>query len=204
MSPTADLRRNTRVIELPVVPKPRPGMAMGTMGLLIFLLSLTMLFLASIVGYLVIRFRAETWPPPGLPPLPAGLWISTAVLLVSSVTIQRALNHVRNNRPAALKRDLLITSGLGFAFLALQSFNWWKLLSFPMQPNLYVFTFLMLTGLHAVHVIGGLIPLGCTTFKAFHEAYSPQRHQGVLHCVLYWHFLDGIWMVLFLLLMLFS
>ena len=60
----------------------------GVLGMWVFLATLTVLFLAAIVGYLVVRLKATAWPPPGMPRLPAGLWLATVVLFAGSVTIQ--------------------------------------------------------------------------------------------------------------------
>src|SRR5436305_39720 len=91
----------------------------GTIGMALLLVSLSVLFLASIVGY--IAFRSQTlhaqhtphWPPPGLPPLPASLWLSTLVILATSLTIQVAYNAIRKNLEQKLRTWLYITFALG-------------------------------------------------------------------------------------------
>jgi cytochrome c oxidase subunit 3 len=176
----------------------------GTFGMMVFLLSLSVLFLASIIGYLVVRSRAAEWPPPGSPKLPAGLWVSTVIILVSSGTIQSALNSVRRNRLGALIGFMLMTLLLAVVFLVSQAVNWAWLMSIQAttQAELYLFTFYLLTGLHAAHVIGGVVLLSVVTAKAFRGAYSPQHHPGVRYAAMYWHFLDGVWLVMFVLLFL--
>ena len=66
-----------------------------------------------------------------------------------------------------------------------------------MRTNLYGFLFYLLTGLHALHVVGGLVPLAVTTARAWQGKYTAVAHAGVEHVALYWHFLDVIWLVLF-------
>jgi heme/copper-type cytochrome/quinol oxidase subunit 3 len=61
----------------------------------IFLAALTVLFLAAIAGYLVVRLKASDWPPPGMPRLPGGLWLATLVLLAGSITIELARRAIR-------------------------------------------------------------------------------------------------------------
>ena len=183
----------------------------GTTGMAILIVSLSVLFIASIVAYIIIRtqmelrFRAaglpESWPPPGLPPIPRTLWLSTAVILLSSITIQRALNAVRHDHRKALLRNLLITFSLGLLFLALQTMNWCEFY-FAIKPGTqfagpYLGMFYTLTGLHAAHVIGGLIPLAIVTTRAFNEKYSRNFHPGIRYSTVYWHFLDAIWLALF-------
>jgi cytochrome c oxidase subunit 3 len=176
----------------------------GLLGLWILLLSLSVLFAASVVGYLAVRLRAPVWPPPGMPGLPPGLWASTAVLVACSVFLHRAVRSARTDRQDALRRSLAIAFALGILFLLLQAANWMQLIAREMTPRsgLYGFTFFVLTGLHAAHVIGGLISLAIVARRAFRGRYSSFFHSGVGYCALYWHFLDGVWIVLFVVLLL--
>lgn len=184
----------------PDVPtKERPAPGAGPFGLAIFLASLGVLFIASLVAYAAIRFEADVWPPPGLPPLPRTLLLSTALILAGSVTIQVALSFARANRQWALRASLLATMLLGVGFLVSQSVSWAKLVVSHTTPtaHLYGWLFYFLTGLHAVHVIGGLIPLGVVTVNAFYGRYSPIRYSAVRFCTMYWHFLGVVWITLY-------
>jgi cytochrome c oxidase subunit 3 len=180
--------------------KPVPGA--GALGMVVFLASLSVLFLASLVGYLVIRVRADVWPPAGSPDLPGSLWLSTAVILASSLTVHLALAGIRKGNPVRLLVGLLATTALGVAFLMLQAFNWIELVGVDVSPkkDLYGFTFYLLTGLHAAHVVGGLIPLGITVVRAFLGRYTWASYSGVRNVAMYWHFLDVVWLVMFALL----
>ena len=183
----------------------------GTTGMAILIVSLSMLFIASMVAYITIRMQTElrlraaghtiTWPPPGTPAIPSTLWISTFVILLTSVTIQLALNAIRRDNRKAVLRNLYITSALGLVFLALQTLNWWEFYS-ALHPGTtiggaYLGMFYVLTGLHAAHVIGGLVPLAIVTVRASKGAYSRNFHPGIRYSTIYWHFLDAIWIVLF-------
>jgi cytochrome c oxidase subunit 3 len=190
----------------PVLPDERAAAApldTGRLGMRLMVLALSMLFAASIVGYLLIRFRATTWPPPGMPSLPHGLWISTLIIAISSVAMQAAVRAARGGRRQALQAWMLITTVLGVAFLVSQTLNWFALVAAHLtaKTNLYGFTFYLLTGLHAVHVMGGLIPLGVVTSRAWRGRYSAAFHPGVEYCAIYWHFLAVVWLVLFVVLM---
>ncbi len=175
----------------------------GLLGMKILILALSMLFGASILGYLVIRTRAEVWPPPGVPRLPATLWISTLIIVVSSVTMEWALRAAKAGRAAALRNGMLLTTLLGAAFLVSQTLNWFALVAANLtaKTNLYGFTFYMLTGLHAAHVVGGLIPLTVVTLRAFAGRYSAAAYAGVAYTAVYWHFLAAVWLILFTVLM---
>ena len=178
---------------------PGTSIATGRLGMRLLVASLSMLFGATLMGYVLIRSRAAVWPPPGVPSLPSGLLISTVILLASSATIWVAADGIRQGRQNALRIGLLITFVLGLAFLGSQTISWFSLVirSFTMRTNLYGFLFYLLTGLHAIHVVGGLVPLGVTTARAWQGRYTVDAHDGVEYVALYWHFLDVVWLVLF-------
>lgn len=173
------------------------------MGMMLFLLSLAILFAASLVGFLVIRIiTARQWPS-DFPSLPRVLWLSTVVLILSSITIQWAVNSAKRGRSSGIQAGMLLTTILGFAFLALQIFagtSWLSVVSERWgESEAYRFalaSFYVLTGLHAVHVIAGLIPMTVVTLGAFTGRYGPDHHAGVTYCAMYWHFLDVVWIIL--------
>jgi heme/copper-type cytochrome/quinol oxidase subunit 3 len=183
------------------------SMGMGTFGMVLFLLALTMLFGSTIFGYLYLRSGFETWPPPESPSLPAGLWLSTVLILAASGTIHWALHSVRWDRRKQLLYALLTTSLLGVAFLVNQAANWYDLMQavFPPGHKALVFTstFYMLTGTHALHVIGGLVLLAVVTYKAWRGVYSSTWYPGIRYSVMYWHYLDVVWLIMFAVLYLF-
>jgi len=184
---------------------PRPGASAGMLGMRLFLMALGVLFAASMVGYLVVRLRAPEWPPAGSPRLPEGLWVSTLLLLVSSGTIAAALSSARQGKVRETAAGLWATGALGLAFFATQIYNWQHLITvhrLPAQQNLYAFTFYMLSGLHAAHVIGGLVPMAIAAVRAGRGRYTAQSHAGVEYLAMYWHFLDAVWIVMFVVMML--
>ena len=178
----------------------------GVLGMWVFLAALTVLFLASIVGYLVVRLKATAWPPPGMPRLPAGLWLATVVLLAGSATIHRAHRAIRFGKRAASTRWLQATLALAVAFLAVQAWNWWGLIRLHLTAasNLYAFTFFMLTGLHAAHVIGGIALLAVVVARSLRGRYGSDHRAGVTYAAMYWHFLDAIWILLFAVMVVFA
>lgn len=178
----------------------------GVLGMRIFLLSLSILFAASLVGYFIVRFRSPQWQPLDAADLPNGLWASTLVLLVSSLTMHGALQGIRGGRHDHLRRGLATTLGLGIVFLALQVVAWLQLVAAGVgaRSSLYAFTFYMFTALHGLHVVGGLVPLAIVTFRARHGGYDPTEHAPVVYVSMYWHFLDVVWVVLFSVMKLFG
>jgi cytochrome c oxidase subunit 3 len=172
------------------------------MGIKVLILALSMLFGASLLAYLVIRLRAPAWPPPGMPHLPGALWGSTVIIVISSLTMHAAVRAAREGRGRALAAAMLLTTLLGVLFLLSQTVNWFSLAaaSLTASTNLYGFTFYVLTGLHAAHVIGGVIPLAVVTVRSWQGRYSAAFHPGVEYVAIYWHFLAVVWVVMFTLL----
>lgn len=187
--------------------RPIPGAA--PLGMAVFLVSLGVLFAASLVAYFAVRFNdagLANWHPQGVAGLPNTLWVSTFVLLASSITIHYALGAARTGDQPGVRWGMLLTTLLGVAFLCCQAWSWSQLYANQVGPrgSLYGWTFYMLTALHALHIIGGLIPLTITTVRARKGAYTSEEHTGVTLCAMYWHFLDAVWIVLFSTLMIFS
>jgi cytochrome c oxidase subunit 3 len=178
----------------------------GVLGMWIFLATLTVLFVAAIVGYLIVRMKAADWPPPGLPRLPAGLWLAAPILLIGSATIHRALRLIRSGERTAATRWVGVTLALAFCFLFVQAWNWRGLIRLRLTAatNLYGFTFFMLTGLHAAHVVGGILLLSIVFARARAGRYGSGNHPGVTYAAMYWHFLDAIWLLLFAVMVVFA
>jgi cytochrome c oxidase subunit 3 len=164
-------------------------------------LSLSMLFAGAMAAYLLIRSTHQPWPPPGFPSLPRTLWLSTLAIVLSSLTIHRAVKAVDRDDPPALNRALVFTLGLGVTFLALQMLAWWQIVR-QLDPaagvSQYLKLFYVLSGLHAVHVLGGLGPLAVVTGRALAGRYGCGRSGGVHYSAIYWHFLGAVWCMVFL------
>jgi cytochrome c oxidase subunit 3 len=179
----------------------------GRAGMWIFIVALSVLFLAGIVAHLLIRFQQPVWPPAGVPSISVGgLLVSTLILLASSATLVWAHTGVMQGNQRALRNGLLLTFLLGLAFLVAQGFNWSGPISeymFKKSPAdnspryLYSFLFYAFTWVHAAHVVGGLILLWVVWRKAARGLYSGVFHPGVSYSSIYWHFLGVVWIVLF-------
>ncbi len=192
---------------------PDARFAAGRMGMAIFLISLAVLFVAGIVGYAVIRINfmksAElTWPS-DMPPLPLSLVLSTVILIASSCTLHGALNGIREDMTQRASRLMAATTVMGVGFMLLQAWAWsswfasvgglWE----DSQPHRWALaSFYVLTGIHALHVVGGLVPMFIVTIKAFRKRYSAAHYAGIYYCNMYWHFLGVVWLVLYLILLL--
>ncbi len=184
-------------------PEPSRGQGVSSrrLGMRLFLLSLGILFTACLIGILVIRLRSDQWPPPGSPELPGGLWISTAILAVLSTLLVLAVRAARAGRASETSRLLAASTALGVAFLAAQTSNWIAMVGEgeEIQKTMLAFAFWMLTVLHGLHVLGGLVPLSITAVHAAQGRYigNPEPVELVAD---YWHFLGITWVAIFALL----
>ena len=175
-----------------------PPAAFRRMGMWLLLASLGMLFGASLVGFLVLRMRAEQWPPPGTPPLPGGLWVSTGLLIILSLALVMAVRAARSGRLPTLKRMLGVSVLLAGAFLAAQISNWVRMAANNVLPDqsLFVWFFYLLTILHAAHVLFGLVPMVMVTLRARAGRYTPEDHETIHLVGMYWHFLLITWVAI--------
>ncbi len=172
----------------------------GTFGMMLFLLSLTVLFIAGIAAYALIRITGNQAPPPGTLDMPVLLWGSTIIVLLSSVTAQFALSSLQRERQGNFRRGLILTLGLAILFLFVQGPALYDLLAThndaDVSTRLYGLVFCLIV-LHALHVVGGIIPLVITTINAHRARYDHENANPVKYVVMYWHFLDLIWVVMF-------
>ncbi|MGC4088606.1 MAG: cytochrome c oxidase subunit 3 [Polyangiaceae bacterium] len=187
--------------------RPGPGLSPHRLGLYVLFASLSMLFGTAIVAFLITRAQSPVWRTPEMPALPYGLWLSTLLVVAISGTFQSALIAARSNRPTTLVTRLWVGGALALLFLFAQLQNWTLMshaLARVVVRTLYPYTFYALTGLHAAHVLGGFVPLGIVIWRARRREYSSSRHEGVLLCTQYWHYLGVVWLVLFAVLELIS
>jgi cytochrome c oxidase subunit 3 len=189
-----------------IVPAPQPPSqlsGLGELGMIIFIAALSMFFLASIVIYLLMRHMHHPWPPPGFPELPRSLWLSTLDIVFTSITVQGAVLAARRGDEVGLRRTLLTTLVLAVGFLVLQSYAWYKVWPHVVvvagqAGSSYLTMFYFVTGLHAAHVVGGLVPLVIVTNRAYRGMYGRRNNAAVRHTALYWHFLDVVWCAIFI------
>ncbi|MCZ6598512.1 MAG: cytochrome c oxidase subunit 3 [Planctomycetota bacterium] len=180
-------------------PERPPGTA--ELGLSLIMVAIGTLFLIFLGAYVLMRKNATEWPPPGAPSPPNGLWYSTLILAACSATLGRALAAHRRHQRTLLMSCLSWSLALGLAFLAVQIFLWRGLFAAGLQwANGYGAIFYALTGLHAAHVLGGLLYLAKVFFVARADAKRSGPEIALRLCTVYWHFMGVIWLAIFLLL----
>src|SRR5215510_12371028 len=181
----------------------RPVTASHRLATLFFLMAGTMLFAGLVGGYLVLRFASRAWPSPGMPHLPVRLaGFNTVVIALSSLALHRGVRALRGLDARGLRRGLFAAAGLGVLFLLLQVLQWSILfrggLSFA--GTTYGTTFYVLTGVHAVHALSGVIWLLVIAFRQ-RELWVPDGRQRKIEvCALYWHFVGIVWLGLYVVL----
>ncbi|MFG0247987.1 MAG: heme-copper oxidase subunit III [Phycisphaeraceae bacterium JB051] len=178
----------------------------GRFGMWLFLAALTMLFGACVVGYLIIRFRLANKIALGEIQLPSVLWISTIAILLSSLTIERACGLLQRDKKQGFKQQLIWTDMLAGLFVLTQVPGMLMLLRTHQQlvddgVAMYGMVFMVIL-LHAIHILGGLIPLGMITKRALTTGYTAETFLPVRLLAMYWHFLGIIWLILFAMLFL--
>lgn len=182
----------------PIGDVPTDGpIAMSTpkLGLFVFLAAITSLFSLFISAY-AMRMELADWTPL---PTPGLLWFNTALLFMSSAGMQWAQSGANRGHLEEVRRGLLVGGGFALAFLAGQLVVWQELvdLGYFLQTNPAAAFFYLLTGLHGLHLLGGLVAWGTTTTKAWSGAKLSDIATAVELCTVYWHFLLLIWLVLF-------
>jgi cytochrome c oxidase subunit III len=168
------------------------------------LLVVVMTFSALIGTYIVLSTNGVAeWQPFNLP---VQVWVSTVLILVSSFTYHISNRNLQNDNQESAKKWLLATVVLGGTFISSQILVWSALAyrGVYLRGNPFAGLFYILTFVHAVHVLGGILALGYMVLRSWYETHSEfemLRRKTTSKVVgWYWHFMGGLWIVLFLLL----
>lgn len=171
-------------------------------GFLLFMGTLTVFFLAGMVGYLLIYYLNPGDRTTAEYGVPVSLWISTLFMFGVGYSLHRAIAAVRIERQKPFRRWLYVAGGLALIFLAFQSWGLHRLLAQHQafqneNVKLYGLMF-ALALIHALHVVGGMATLAVVTNRARFDVYDHEHFVGVTLCADYWHFLDAVWIVMLL------
>ena len=188
--------------ELAQVREFKPGISRIFTGFL--LLVVVMTFGGLIAAYIVIATNnVAEWNPFDLP---VQVWISTVIIIVSSLTYHLAQRAIFREDQASARKLLVATTVLGAAFISSQILAWLALTSggLYVRGNPYAGFFYILTAVHAVHVLGGITALGAILLKVWYGVRGDEailRSKTLAQVVgWYWHFMGALWIVLFVLL----
>lgn len=172
-------------------------------GMWVALASILMLFTSLSSAYIVRAASANDWQPLRMPRV---LLLSTALILVSSVTLEFARRKLKSGERRAHKSLLGLTTLLGLGFLGSQIFAWKQLArqGIYISSNPHSSFFYLLTATHGLHLLGGLAGLGFLTLRSrfgTDDELAATKSRAQTDAVsLYWHFMDGLWIYLFVLL----
>ena len=165
-------------------------------GMTVALAGILMFFMALVSAFIVRKGLSNDWHPLEVPKI---LWLNTLMLLASSATIVRARTQLTRGSLAGFRQWWGATTALGLLFLAGQLVAWEQLraagvylASNPSSSFFYVFT-----AAHGLHLLGGIMGL---LFVAFRPTRRLTRSTAAEVASIYWHFMDGLWVFLFLLL----
>jgi cytochrome c oxidase subunit III len=166
------------------------GMALGIVSILMF-------FMALAATFLVLR-GGRNWVPVHIPTL---MWINTVVLLASSTTLEIARRELAQGRLFAYRKLWLLTTALGVSFLVGQILAWRQLVAqgIYLANNAASGFFYIFTGLHALHLVGGVAALIFVAKRNFDQAQVTRTVAAEVTSY-YWHFMDALWLFLLALL----
>ncbi len=160
--------------------------------------AILMFFMALTSSYIVRKGLGGDWQPVRLPAI---LWFNTLVLLVSSAAIEVARRQLGAGAADSFRRWWGLTTGLGIVFLVGQVAAWRQLADAGvfLASNPASSFFYLLTAAHGLHLLGGVVALLYVAFRAWRHSRITQGTAAELASI-YWHFMDGLWVFLFLLL----
>jgi cytochrome c oxidase subunit III len=169
------------------------------LGMLLFIISEIMVFGAFFTAYFFIRVvSADQWFPIDGKDLPVAIAaFNTAILVSSSFTLHWAETCIKNDNRAGFKAGMLTTFLLGATFLFIQ-INEYVHIGFAPHDFAQGSVFYGLTGLHGAHVFVGLTLLLMVVVRAWRGHFSAESHRGVELPGIYWHFVDVMWIVVFM------
>lgn len=158
------------------------------------------MFWAGLTSAYIVRADNGNWLMFNVPSV---FIISTAVIITSSLTMFYAFNSAKKNNYKHVTFGLLATLFLGLAFTALQYSGWKELFNSGIvfggkQSNASGSFFILFVFAHFAHLLGGLISLTIALLKSFRRAYNAENTLGLELSSIYWHFLDILWVFLFL------
>jgi cytochrome c oxidase subunit 3 len=172
----------------------RPSMV--GIGTVVWLASELMFFSGLFAAYFSLRAGDDPWPPHGVELATGRTALATLVLIASSGTMHLAVTAAGHHDRRRAVRWLLVTLGLGLAFIANQAVEY-ATADFSISSNAYGSIFYLLTGFHGLHVIGGLVFMVVVMGVIGGESSRAPVHRVVDVCAYYWHFVDVVWLGVF-------
>jgi cytochrome c oxidase subunit 3 len=166
------------------------------------MVSMIMLFAAFTSAYVVRKGKGE-WLDFEMPQI---FYFSTAIIMISSVTMNWALASAKKNNLKNIRIASFITLALGLTFVICQFKGWGVLVDNKVYAagkfsNPAGSFFYLLTALHALHLFAGIISVAVVSVKSLFNKYNSENYLGIKLCSIFWHFLDILWIYLFVFLL---
>ncbi len=190
----------TRPPELAVYPREAErGRSPAFWGMVMLIFTEATFFFILFISYVYLRFQAgETWPPPPLEkPKLFLISIMTPILVLSSVPAHLADSGIRRGKVWRLRFGLLMTLAQAGAFIGLTIVEWMEKIRtehLVHSTNAYGSIFFTIVGFHGVHVAVGVMLLLWLLVYAFRGRWTVDNHIPVQNIILYWHFVDVVWL----------
>jgi cytochrome c oxidase subunit 3 len=183
------------------------------LGFILFIASEVMFFGGLFAAYFIARADSPQWPPKDLleSMKEAGTassasaelkleillpLIATILLVTSSFTIQYAVMQIAKGNRSGMIWWLFVSLVLAVIFLTMQMYDYSQL-EFTARDTVFGTTFYTLTGFHGAHVAGGAIFMFVCLMRGLGGQFSDKNHEALEACSLYWHFVDVVWIILF-------
>jgi len=184
--------------ELAIDQRAARGSTSPVLGMTLFVASEAMFFAAFFGAYFTIYAATTVWPPLRIPipdlPIPS---IATTLLISSSFFLQAGVRAARRGDAQRVNRWLGVTIVLGIAFLTLQMVDYSRI-GFSIHDGTYASLFFVMTGLHTAHVLGGVLFMMLVFAQSRTGQLSGEHHEPLEAAAIYWHFVDIVWVGLFL------
>jgi len=173
-----------------------PGKSIAWWGMIFFIASEALIFANLIAAYLYLEIRNGNWQ------LPSELWfplVNTFILLGSSFPVHFAGTNAAKGNMRNVKIGFLATIIMGAIFLGGQIYEYSGLFgkNFTPQATIFGSSFFTLTGFHGVHVTVGILFLLIVWLRTLRGDFSAKRHFPLEAAEMYWHFVDGVWVIVF-------
>lgn len=177
--------------------------------LILILIGVTSFFLVLCAAYTYYSITTEFKPVS----LPVIFHANTVIILLSSYTLHQAYRSVKNEESDSYYKNLWLTFGLGMAFIVFQVLGWMELFSKGVGMSSKEYGndggyLVMISSMHIMHIVGGLVPLSIALWKARRRKkdpvqkliydVDPESHFKLRLLEVYWHFIDGLWVYLYL------
>lgn len=177
-----------------------PGRSFGWYGMVFFLASEAVFFANLIASYLYLRVRLGSHWPVHIDNLELGIaGVNTLILLSSSFPMHYAARGIARGDRKALVRGLFLTALLGIIFLSGQAYEYTHA-TFGPGTDIFGSVFFTLTGFHGAHVTFGVLFLIVCWLRSVNGGFSKASHFAINAVEMYWHFVDAVWVLLFIVL----